>query len=104
MGLKAARATTFYQSLGIVFDPNKAHILVQKQGSAIPLELSAASTPFAVDNGDDTTWTSGSTGGLVLFANVDVAAGIGVLSSTSTIVGNTEMPLEAGKLTLATIR
>jgi hypothetical protein len=101
-GLKTARLTPFFQSLGLTPDPARGHVLVQQQGTPRTLTLSGGGTAFAVDNSDDTSWTAGSTGGLVLFANA--TAGNATLSTTGTIVGATSLPVEAGKLTLTTIR
>lgn len=103
-GLTETRAATFYQSLGLTFDATKAHVLVQEQGTPMALSLTGNGTAFAVDNGDDLTWTPGSTGGLVLFANVDVGGGTATLSRTGAFVGPTSLPLEAGKITMTTIR
>jgi hypothetical protein len=106
-GITTTRAGTFYQSLQPqqTFDETRAHVLVQTQGTPIPLTLSPGGTAYAVDNSDDTTWTAGNAGGLVLFTNVDVSASSqATLSSTSAFVGPTTLPLEAGKLTITTIR
>lgn len=103
-GITTARAATFYASLGLTFDMNAGHVLIEKKGSPIPLTLSAGGTAFAVDDVNDNSWTAGNSGGLVLFANVPLGAGTTTLSSTSTFIGPTTLPLEAGKLTITTIR
>lgn len=103
-GLKTDRALTFYQSLGLTFDATRAHVLVQKQGTPMSLSLTGGGTAFAADNVDDVTWTAGSSGGLVLFANVDPAGGTATLSAGAAFVGPTSLPLEAGKLTITSIR
>lgn len=102
-GLTTSRANTFYESLAIVFDPTKAHVLVH-QHAPQAIALTGGGTAFAVDNGDDTTWTAGSTGGLVLFANVDVGTGTATLSAPGSFVGPTTLPLVAGTLTMTSIR
>jgi len=104
--LKHTRATTFYANdLALTFDAQRAHLLVQKQGAPIALTSSRGGTAFAVDNGDDLTWTAGSSGGLVLFANIDISGGATTtLGSTTAFVGPTTLPLEAGTLTITTIR
>jgi hypothetical protein len=101
------RAQSFYASLagGLTFDASKGHLLVEKQGTAIPLTSSLGGTPFAADSVDDTSWTAGNTGGLVLFANIDLGAATQTtLGSTSAFIGPTTVPLAAGTLTLVTIR
>ncbi len=104
-GIKTTRAQTFYQALGLTYDAQRAHVLVQKQGTGIPLTLSLGGTSFSADNPDDITWTAGNSGGLVLFANIDISgAQTTTLTSTSTFVGPTSLPLEAGTLTMTTIR
>jgi len=103
-GLKTARAASFYTSIGLTFDATKAHVLVEKQHAAISLSLTGGGAAFAVDNPDDLTWAPGTSGGVVLFANVDPAGGEGALSSSSSFVGPASLPLRAGTLTLLTIR
>lgn len=103
-GIRAARAQTFYNSLGLTYDETRAHVLVQKQGPAIALNLNLGGTSFAVDNSDDLTWTAGNTGGLVLFANIEITATQATLSSPTAFVGPAMLPTEAGTLTITTIR
>ncbi len=105
-GIKVARAPAFYASLGSLgsFDATRGHVLVQKQGAAIPLALSLGGTAFAVDGSDDLSWTAGDAGGLVLFANVPLTAATATLTSTTAFVGPSTLPVEAGKLTITTIR
>jgi hypothetical protein len=100
-----ARARTFYESVGLTFDAQRGHVLVQKQGTAIPLTLSAGGASFAVDDSDDTTWTAGNTGGLVLFANIDLTSATHTMLTSSTpFVGASDLPLEPGTLTITSIR
>ncbi|MEZ4404467.1 MAG: hypothetical protein R3B06_30890 [Kofleriaceae bacterium] len=101
-GVKTTRLAPFLADLGIAADPARGHVLVQQQGTARALALTGGGAPFAADDSDDTTWTAGSTGGLVLFTNVSV--GTATLSTTGPIVGATALPVEAGALTITTIR
>lgn len=102
-GLMTADADTFYQSLGTTFDQAAGHVLVEKLGTAIPLTLGAGGTAYAVDDHNDNSWTAGNTGTFVLFVNVPIAAQT-TLTSTSAFTGPTMLPLEAGKITMTTIR
>jgi hypothetical protein len=102
-GITTTRAASFYTSLGLTFDQSAGHVLVERKGSAIPLTLGAGGTAYAADSVDDNTWTAGNSGGLVLFANIPIAAQT-TLTSTSSFIGPASLPLEAGKLTITTIR
>lgn len=102
-GITTTRAGTFYTDLGLTFNQAAGHVLVEKVGTAIPLTLGAGGTAYASDGISDNTWTAGNTGGFVLFANVPIAATT-TLTSTSSFTGPASLPLEAGKLTLVTIR
>jgi hypothetical protein len=102
-GLMTADANTFYQTLGTTFDQAAGHVLVEKLGAPIPLTLGAGGTAYAVDSHDDNTWTAGNSGTFVLFTNVPIAAQT-TLTSTSAFMGPTSLPLEAGKITITTIR
>ena len=99
-GIRTTRSTTFYTELGLTFDDSRGHLLVQKQGTAVPLTLAAGGTAFAVDDQNDTSWTAGNSGGLVLFANVPV----GATTLAGATVGPASIPIEAGKLTITTVR
>lgn len=101
-GIHSAELGPFLQSLGVTLDPARGHALVQQQGTARALALTGGGTGFAVDDSEDLTWSAGTTGGLVLFANV--MPGTATLSTTGAIVGQTALPIEAGKLTITTIR
>ncbi|MBK9035294.1 MAG: hypothetical protein IPL61_29250 [Myxococcales bacterium] len=101
-GIKTVRIDPFLQDLGITADPTRGHVLIQQQGTARALALTGGGSPFAVASSDDTAWTAGSTGGLVLFTNV--AVGTATLSTSGAIVGATALPVEAGTLTITTIR
>ena len=102
-GLKVTRAPTFYTELGLVFDDTRAHVLVQKQGPAGALTLAAGGTAFAVDDQNDLSWTAGNSGGLVLFANVPITGATTALTGAFSF-GPAEVPIEAGKLTITTVR
>jgi hypothetical protein len=99
-------AEDFYQqTFGAGFDAARGHLLVQKLGPPIPITSSLGGTAVAVDNADDLTWTPGNSGGLVLFANIDLSSGTQTtLSSGTAFVGPTTIQLEPGKLTMTTIR
>lgn len=101
-GIRTVELGPFLTSLGVTLDPARGHALVQQQGTARALALTGGGTAFAVDDSEDLTWTAGATGGLVLFANV--TPGTVTLSTTGAIVGPTALPIEAGKLTIVTIR
>ena len=103
-GITTDRAMTFYTSLGQTFDNQLGHVLVQKLGTPTDLSLGAGGTPFHVADVDDNNWLPGNTGGLILFANVSLGAGTTSLTSSGAFVGPTTLPLEAGKLTITTIR
>ncbi|HVK77784.1 MAG TPA: hypothetical protein VM734_30975 [Kofleriaceae bacterium] len=104
-GITPERAESFYQSLGLpAFDPEAAHVLVETVGADVPLTLSGATVAFVSDGVDDTTWVAGDTGFFVLFPNVPVGSGTGTLGSTEAFTGPTSLPLEAGRLTITTIR
>lgn len=102
-GMTTTRAGTFYTSLGLTFNQAAGHVLVEKLGSPIALTLGAGGTAYAADGVSDNTWTAGNTGGFVLFANIPIAAQTS-LTSTSSFTGPATLPLEAGKLTITTIR
>ena len=101
-GIKTTRVASFFTEIGVTPDPARGHVLIQQMGTPRALTLTGGGTAFAVDNSDDLTWAAGATGGLVLFTNV--AAGTSTLATTGAIVGPTSLPVEAGKLTIATIR
>ncbi len=104
-GLSTARSTEFYGELGLTFDPAAAHVLVQKNGTGIPLTLTGGTLTFGSDGVEDTSWVADDTGHFVLFANVPVpASGVGTLGSGSAFTGPTQLPLVAGALTITSIR
>jgi hypothetical protein len=102
-GLRTTRAPTFYAELGLTFDLERAHVLVQKQGPATGLTLGAGGTAFVSDGPEDLTWTAGNSGTFVLFANVPVTGAMTTLEGAVT-AGPAMVPIEAGKLTITTIR
>lgn len=98
-----ARAATFYTSLGLTYDPAKAHVLVFLAGDRSNLTLSGGSHDTPQAGNDDAspgtyTWAAGASGRYVLFPNVNPAASqvmvIGDLSGAHTV------PVESGKITL----
>ncbi len=101
-GLKTTRAASFFTELSATADPARGHVLIQQLGTPRALALTGAGAVFAVDNSDDLSWTAGATGGLVFFPNV--AVGTSTLSTSGAIVGPTSLPVEAGTITIATIR
>ena len=97
-----ARATTFYTSLGLTYDPLKAHVLVFLAGDRSELTLSGGSHGTLIAGNDEATpgtvtWAPGGGGRYLLFPNVDPTAGevmvIGDLSGPHTV------PVVAGKIT-----
>lgn len=102
-GLKAAEADVRYGEIlaGMTFSPNAAHVFVTKRGTPTALTLGGA-TSYVSDGDDDRTWVAGDTGAFTLFPNVPVGTGTAVLGGSFT--GPTQIPLEAGKLTIVPIR
>jgi len=101
-----ARAQPFYTSLGLTYDPAKAHLLIFQTFDITGFTISGASHGAVQSgNGGETTgaytWTTSGAGRYVLFPNVDPAAGsIQLIGDTS---GQHTIPVEAGKISFAAI-
>lgn len=102
-GLKTTRAPTFYTELGLTFDATRAHVLVEKQGPPTAVTVAAGGTAFTTDSPDDLTWTAGNTGAFVLIANIPITGPETTLGA-NVAAGPAVIPIEAGKLTITTIR
>ena len=93
----SAVSATLGQSVGFVV------VVALLPGLFLALTLGAGGTAYVADGVSDNTWTTGNSGGFVLFANIPIAAQTS-LTSTSSFTGPATLPLEAGKLTITTIR
>ena len=107
-GLKTAMTAAQFTEFGVTYDASAAQVLVYKLGAPVPLALAPATTPaqrsFVSDGDDDVTWTEGTTGTLTLFPNRPVGGGTATLTSTSTFIGPTTLPLAAGRVTFVVVR
>ena len=101
-GLARADRDAHYGALmaGMTFDPLRAHVLVEKRGTAVPLALAGATLRFAYNA---EVWAAGDTGSQVFFPNVPVGTGVATLSGGS-FVGPTQIELVAGQLTVVPLR
>ena len=99
--IKLARASSFFTSRGLTFDPNRAQVVVFLAGDRSQVTLDRAHD--AAQSGSDDTqpgtfvWTAGDTGRYVLFPNVDATL------PTATVTGVAQplsVPIAPGKLTL----
>ncbi len=91
-----ARQTSFFQKVGVAFDPTKAQVFVHVDGPARTVTLGAAHAPTQVVATD---WMPGETGADVFFPNVDVGTGSTTLGITGTAVAPATIPLIAGTIT-----
>jgi len=98
------RALSFYTEQGLVFDPNKAHVLVFLAGDRSTITLDRAHGAPQAGNDDalpDTfVWTAGDSGRYVLFPNVDVTQPTGTIRDP---LASHVVPLVAGKLTMVAV-
>jgi len=101
----AARAASFFGERGLIFDPNKAQVVVDLVGDRFAMTLDRShDAPQAAsdDDGDGTfTWDAGDTGRYVLFPNVDATTATATIGGDPT--GTKAVPIEAGKLSLVAI-
>lgn len=100
----AARAASFYQEHGLVFDAAKGHVLVFVAGDRSDLTIDRQhDTALAADDPDTTAlaWSAGVVGRYVLFPNVDVGQSTAMLSGD--VAGPHTIPIAAGSLTLVSI-
>jgi hypothetical protein len=102
----AARAATFFSEHGLIFDPNKAQVVVLMTADRAALSIDAAHDTALAGNDDlggaEVTWSAGTSGRYVLFPNVDVA------DSSVTITGDLmsgprAAPIAPGTLSLVAI-
>lgn len=102
----ATRATTFFNERGLIFDPNKAHIVVLMTGDRTSLTLNLAHDTTQAGNDDGggavVTWTDGDSGRYVLFPNVDPVGAVATISG-DLASGPHNVPVAAGKLSLVAI-
>jgi len=100
------RAATFYTSLGLTYDPAKAHLLIFQTGDVTGFTIAGGSygTVQAGNGGETTgayTWAAGGAGRYVLVPNVDpTAASISIIGDTS---GQHTVPVAAGKISFAAL-
>ncbi len=92
-----ARQQTFFQSIGVPFDPNKAQVHVYVNGT--PHKVSLAATHAAPQAIMTSTWGAGDLGKDVFFPNVDVGTGTTTLTVEGGAIGTGSIPLIAGTIT-----
>jgi len=101
-----ARAQTFYPSLGLTYDPAKAHVLIHMVSDGANMTISGGSHDApqrAIDptNSGTLTWAGGADGRYVLFPNV--VSTTGMVSLIGDYSGQHDVPVEAGKITFAAL-
>jgi hypothetical protein len=96
--LTTTRATELYTLFSETFDPTKAHVVVNQTADHEGFTL-LATHGIVVGSADGSAWAEGDSATYILFTNVDVGTGMTTLTGTAT--GNSEIPLEAGKITYA---
>lgn len=101
-----ARQTSFFQKVGVAFDPTKAQVFVHVDGGARVVTLGAAHAPtFAVIVGTVATdWIQGESSQDVFFPNVDVGSGSTTLGITGNAVAPATVPLVAGTITNVSVK
>lgn len=97
-----ARQATFFQSIGVAFDSNKAQVFVHVDGTT-PRAVSLTATHGPVQAVTGTAWAPGDTGSDVFFPNVDVGAGSTMLTVAGGAIGTGSIPLVAGTITNVTV-
>src|SRR5262249_25547899 len=90
------RQSSFFQQIGVAFDPSKGQVVVHVNGTPHPLALAAAhdATQAVMTN----TWAAGDTGKQVFFPNV--AVGNTTISTTGgSLITGASIPVVAGTIT-----
>lgn len=102
--LKAARVGAFFTDRGLVFNPDRAQVVVFLAGDRSSITLDRAHGPAQAGNDDaqpgTVVWSAGDVGRYVVFPNVDVTQATGTIK---TPMSNVSVPLAAGKLTLVAV-
>jgi hypothetical protein len=94
------RRLSMFTSLGLTYDPTKAMVLINVQGSAANPVIGATHDATAAYDG--TTWGSGTTGVYVFFPNVDTTNS-NVLLTADGYAGSAEIPISAATFTYAAV-
>jgi hypothetical protein len=96
-----ARQTTFFQKVGVPFDPAKAQVFVHVDGPSRVVTLGAAhaATQSVIVGTVSTDWQASETGQDLFFPNVDVGSGSTTLGITGSSVAPATIPLVAGTIT-----
>lgn len=95
------RQGTFFQMVGMPFDPTKGQVFVHVDGIERTIALGAAHGPvFSVRVGTvSNDWAAGAAGTDVFFPNVDVGTGTTMLMADGFAVGTGPIPVIAGTIT-----
>ena len=96
-----ARQTSFFQRMGVAFDPSKAQVFVHLDGAPRVVTIGAAhAATWAVINGTVSfDWAATESGTDVFLPNVDVGSGSTTLGITGAAVAPATIPLVAGTIT-----
>jgi hypothetical protein len=94
------RRASLFTALGLTYDPTKAMVLINVQGTATNPVIGASHDPPAAYDG--TTWGSGATGVYVFFPNVDTTTSNTLLTATG-YAGSAEIPIAAATFTYAAV-
>ena len=94
------RRTSMFTSLGLTYDPTKAQVFVNVQGTATNPTIDATFATTAAFSGS--AWAPGSNGVYVFFPNVDPSVGHATLTATG-YDGSADLPLTAGAFTYAAV-
>ena len=95
-----ARRDAVFQTSGLTFDPGAAQVLVHVEGPPRAVTLEQDTDTAQALNG---TWARGNVGPDVFFPNVPVADGTVVVSLMGGAIGDGEIPIAAGTLTVVTV-
>ena len=100
------RQGTFFQMVGMPFDPSKAHVFVHIDGPERTVSITAThGTTQSVRVGfASNDWTPGAQGTEVFFPNVDVGAGTTMLTTDMAAIGTGSIPLVAGTITNVSLK
>lgn len=94
------RRLSMFTALNLTYDPTKAMVLINVQGTASTPVIGAAHDPTAAYDG--TSWGSGATGVYVFFPNVDTTESNTLLTATG-YAGSAEIPVAAATFTYAAV-
>jgi hypothetical protein len=101
-----ARQATFFQKVGVAFDPTKAQVFVHVDGSQRVVTLGAAhaATQSVIVGTVSTDWVASESGQDLFFPNVDVGSGSTTLGITGNAVAPATIPLVAGTITNVSVK